>query len=123
MLQICHNFVTGIIFVMPSTWRGATPPRVEMRVKLLPWMSAASSGVPRLDGLAKVEMLVGGSPAFVGIGFDVVPAGAPISNWNCSSGEFKVGIILFNFLGLSSYLCFCSSKIRSHCATATSCYN
>ena len=57
-------------------------------MRLLPWMSAASSGVPRLDGLARVvRLVVGASVALAGIRLVVVPAGAPISNWNCSSGE------------------------------------
>ena len=91
LLQIIQTYFGLVcsfdIFVFLSAWRGATPPRVEMRVKLLPWMSAASSGVPRLDGLAKVARLVGESLALVEIGFEVVPAGAPISSWNCSSGK------------------------------------
>ena len=68
-------------------------------MRLLPWMSAASSGVPRLEGLARVVRLVGASLPLVGIRLDVVPAGAPISNWNCSSGKL-VSFILVKVLVL-----------------------
>ena len=68
-------------------------------MRLLPWMSAASSGVPRLEGLARVARLVGASLPLVGIRLDVVPAGAPISNWNCSSGKL-VSFILVKVLVL-----------------------
>ena len=73
------------------TCRGATPPRVEMSVRLLPWLSATSSGVPRLDGL-RVVTLVDGSLVLGGeeIRLDVVPAGAPINSWNWSSGGWSV---------------------------------
>ena len=73
------------------TCRGATPPRVEMSVRLLPWLSATSSGVPRLDGL-RVVTLVDGSLVLGGKGIrlDVVPAGAPINSWNWSSGGWSV---------------------------------
>ena len=67
------------------TWRGATPPRVDMRVKPFPWLSAASSGVPRLDGLLSTRVVTRLAGGLVGIKLDVVPAGAPISSWNCSS--------------------------------------
>ena len=81
-------------------------------------MSAASSGVPRLEGLARVVRLVGAPLLLVGIRLDVVPAGAPISNWNCSSGKF-VRFILVDVLGWGCYLCSCSSRTQSHYATAT----
>ena len=68
-------------------------------MRLLPWMSAASSGVPRLEGLARVARLVGASLPLDGIRLDVVPAGAPISNWNCSSGKL-VSFILVKVLVL-----------------------
>ena len=73
------------------TCRGATPPRVEMSVRLLPWLSATSSGVPRLEGL-RVVTLVDGSLVLGGEGIrlDVVPAGAPINSWNWSSGGWSV---------------------------------
>ena len=67
------------------TWRGATPPRVDMRVRPFPWLSAASSGVPRLDGLLSTRVVTRLAGGLVGIKLDVVPAGAPISSWNCSS--------------------------------------
>ena len=69
-----------------------------MRVRLLPWLSAASSGVPRLDGLARLARVAGASLELVGIRLGDVPAGAPISNWNCSSGE-SMRLILVHVLG------------------------
>ena len=73
-------------------------------MRLLPWMSAASSGVPRLEGLARVARLVGASLPLVGIRLDVVPAGAPISNWNCSSVKL-VKLVKVLVLGLGGLLC------------------
>ena len=76
-----------------------------MRVILLLWLSTASSGVPRFEGfpifgglLSWVAWLVGGSLGLVGIRLGVVPAGAPINNWNCSSGEL-VGLNLVKVFG------------------------
>ena len=86
-----------------------------MSVRLLPWLSATSSGVPRLDGL-RVVTLVDGSLVLGGeeIKLDVVPAGAPINSWNWSSeGGQCLGFALVS----SCYLCFCTSRTQSHCAT------
>ena len=111
------------------TWRGATPPRVDMRVRPFPWLSAASSGVPRLDGLLSTRVVTRLAGGLVGIKLDVVPAGAPISSWNCSSdGKFEdeensewigfkieLGFVSFQWC----HLYFCSSRTQSHYATVT----
>ena len=61
-----------------------------MRVRPFPWLSATSSGVPRLDGLLSTRVVTRLAGGLVGIKLDVVPAGAPISSWNCSSdGKFE----------------------------------